>query len=161
MAAECERLARALARLASAVPVIAVEGASSRRVLRCAQTSVSAAGPLRIARTLYAQRQDGARALCPLELRAGIIAGQWPPLAAKHATWVVAHRTPQAGEELFALRGHMTPSNRSLDRLPKQRSTRWEQERSQCDATWRQQETVPPEAVPVAVALDGVMVPMQ
>lgn len=161
MAAECERLARARARLDIAVPVIEVEGASSRRVLRCAQTSVSAAGPLRIARTLYAQRQDGARALCPLERRAGIIEGQWTPRAATQATWVVAHLTPQEGEELLAFLGNMTPSTSSVERLPTPLSTRWEQERSQFDATLRPQETVPPEAVTVAVSLDGVMGPRQ
>ena len=57
--------------------------------------------------------------MCPLELRAGIIEGAWTPLAAKQATWVVAHLTPKEGEELFDLLGNMTPSKSTLDRLPK------------------------------------------
>lgn len=161
MAAECEVLARALARLDIDVPVIEVEGIPYRRVLQCAQTYTSAAGPLRVERTLYAQRQDRTRALCPLELRAGIIEGQWTPLAAKQATWVVAHLTPQEGEELCALLGNMTPSKSSVDRLPKHLSTHWERERPQFEATLRQQEVVPAEAVTLAVSLDGVMVPMK
>src|SRR6266568_8431263 len=63
------------------------------------------------------------------ELRAGIIEGSWTPLAAKQATWVVAHLTPQEGEELFGLLGGMKPSKSSLDRLPKDVSARWEKER--------------------------------
>ncbi len=59
------------------------------------------------------------RHICPLELRAGIIEGAWTPLAAKQATWVVAHLTPKEGEELFDLLGNMTPSKSTLDRLPK------------------------------------------
>ncbi len=49
----------------------------------------------------------------------------------------------------------------SLDRLPKQLSERWEAERGRFEAALRREETVPPEAVTVAVSLDGVMVPMK
>ena len=55
----------------------------------------------------------------------------------------------------------MTPSKSSLDRLPKQLSERWEVERERFEAALRREETVPPEAVTVAVSLDGVMVPME
>jgi hypothetical protein len=51
-------------------------------------------GPVRVERSLY-RRPHGEHALCPLELRAGIIEGSWTPLAAKQATWVVAHLTPK------------------------------------------------------------------
>jgi hypothetical protein len=161
IAAEREAFAQELARFDVDVPVIEVEGQRYRRVLRCEQTYSSAAGPVRVKRTLYRQRQEDERALCPLELRAGIIAGSWTPLAAKQATWVVAHLTPQEGEELFALLGNMTPSKSSLDRLPKALHAHWEPARAQCEATLRAQETLPAEAVTLAVSLDGVMVPMQ
>ena len=95
------------------------------------------------------------------ELRAGIIEGAWTPLAAKQATWVVAHLTPKEGEELFNLLGNMTPSKSTLDRLPKALSGHWEAHRPQCEATLRHQEDIPPEAVAMAVSLDGVMAPMQ
>ncbi|ETW92306.1 MAG: hypothetical protein ETSY2_53795 [Candidatus Entotheonella gemina] len=57
--------------------------------------------------------------MCPLELGAGIIEGYWTPLAAKQASWAVAHLTPQESEELFDMLGNMTPSKSTLDRLPK------------------------------------------
>ncbi len=56
---------------------------------------------------------------------------------------------------------NMTPSKSSLDRLPKQLSGRWEAERERFEAALRAEETVPPEAVTMAVSLDGVMVPMK
>ena len=129
-------------------------------VARCPDVG-QAAGPRRLERTLYAQRQDGARALCPLALRAGISEGQWTPLAATHATWVVAHLTPQEGEEFVACPGNRTPSKSRLARLPRPLRTPWEPERSPCDAPLRQQEAVPPAAVTVAGSREGVRVPMQ
>jgi hypothetical protein len=74
---------------------------------------------------------------------------------------VVAHLTPQEGEDLFRELGNMTLSKSSLDRLPKQLSEHWEAERERFEAALRAEETVPPEAVTVAVSLDGVMVPMK
>ena len=56
---------------------------------------------------------------------------------------------------------NMTPSKSSLDRLPKQLSERWEAERERFEAALRAEETVPREALTVAISLDGVMVPMK
>ncbi len=160
-AAECEAMAEELARLDVDVPVILVEGVAHRRVVRCEETYFGAAGPVRVTRSLYSTRQDGERAVCPMELRGGIIEGRWTPLAARQATWVVAHLTPKEGEDLFAMLGGMKPSKSSLDRLPKQVSERWEAERERFEAALRKGELVPKEAASVAVSLDGVMVPMK
>lgn len=160
-AAESEALAQELARLDVDVPVILVEGVAHRRVVRCEETYFGAAGPVRIMRSLYSTRQDGERAVCPLELRGGLVEGRWTPLAARQAAWVVAHLTPKEGEDLFAMLGGMKPSKSSLDRLPKQVSERWEAERERFEAALRKGELVPKEAASVAVSLDGVMVPMK
>jgi hypothetical protein len=160
VAAEREALGQELSRFDLDVPAIEVEGKRYHRVLRCATTYTSAVGPVRVERSLYRHPQGG-HAVCPLELRAGIIEGSWTPLAAKQATWVVAHLTPKEGEELFELLGNMTPSKSTLDRLPKALSVHWERQRPQLEATLRQQEAIPPEAVAMAVSLDGVMAPMK
>jgi len=161
VAAEREALGHELARLDLDVPGLDVDGERYHRVLRCATTYTSAAGPVRVERSLYRQGHGGGRAVCPLDLRAGIIEGAWTPWAAKQATWVVAHLTPQEGEELFALLGNMTPSKSTLDRLPKQLSVHWEAQRPHFEAMLRQEEAIPDEAVAMAVALDGVMAPMK
>lgn len=160
VAAEREALSHELARFDLDVPTVEVDGARCPRVLRCATTYTSAAGPVRVTRSFYRYPQGG-HAVCPLERRAGIIEGSWTPLAAKQATWVVAHLTPQEGEELVDLWGNMTPSQSTLDRLPKALSGPWERQRPQLEATLRHQETVPHEAVTLAVSLDGVMAPMK
>ena len=160
VAAEREALGQELARFDLDVPTIEVEGERYHRVLRCATTYTSAVGPVRVARSLYRRPHSG-HALCPLELRAGIIEGSWTPWAAKQATWVVAHLTPKEGEELFDLLGNMTPSKSTLDRLPKALSVHWEAHRPHFEATLRHQEAIPDEAVAMAVSLDGVMAPMK
>jgi hypothetical protein len=160
VAAEREALSHELARFDLDVPAVEVDGERYHRVLRCATTYTSAVGPVRVTRSLYRPPQSG-HAVCPLELRAGIIEGSWTPLAAKQAPWVVAHLTPQEGEELFGLLGNMTPSKSPLDRLPKALHVHWEAQRPQFEATLRLQEALPPEAVTMAVSLDGVMAPMK
>lgn len=161
VAAEREVLAEELARLDVDLPAVTIEGKVCRRVVRCEETYVSAAGPVRVLRTLYRRGQAEERTLCPLELRAGIVEGRWTPLAARQVAFVVAHLTPQEGEDLFRELGNMRPSKSSLDRLPKQLGACWEGERMRFEAMLRAQETVPSEAVAVAVSLDGVMVPMK
>jgi hypothetical protein len=161
VAVEQEVLAEELARLDVDLPAVTIEGEVYRQVVRCEETYTSAAGPVRVMRSLYRRGGEGKRTLCPLELRAGMVEGRFTPLAARQAAFVVAHLTPQEGEDLFREVGNMTPSKSSLDRLPKQLSEHWEAERERFEAALRAEETVPPEAVTVAVSLDGVMVPMK
>jgi hypothetical protein len=115
VAAEREALGHERARFDLDVPQVEIAGERSDRVLRCETTYNRAAGPVRVARSLY-RSPSGGRALCPWELRAGMIEGYWPPLAAKQATWAVAHLTPKESEELFELLGNMGPSKSTLDR---------------------------------------------
>lgn len=161
-AAECEALGEELERLDLDVPVVMIGGVPHRRVLRCEETYFSAAGPVRVTRSLYATRGEaGERSECPLELRAGVVDGRWTPQAAKQALWVVAHLPPQTAEELFETLGGMKPSKSALDRLPKRVSEGWEKRREALEATLRQAERVPADAASVGVSLDGVMVPMK
>ena len=158
--AEREALGQELARFDQDVPRIEINGERYNRVLRCETTYTSAAGPVRVERSLY-RHPSGGRTICPLELQAGIIEGSWTPLAAKQASWAVAHLTPQESEELFAMLGNMTPSKSTLDRLPKALHARGEAHRVALERTVRAAEAIPPEAVSLGVSLDGVMVPMK
>jgi len=160
-AAECEALGEEIARFDVNTVVVLIDGQPHRQVLRCEETYFAAAGPVRVERSLYSTRQAGERAVCPMELRSGVVEGRWTPLAARQATWVVAHLTPQEGEELFGMMGGMAPSKSSLDRLPKQLGERWEKGRVHFEQALRGAEKVPRGAVTMAVSLDGVMLPMK
>jgi len=141
---------------------ILVEGTAYRRVLRAEETYMTAAGPVRVERTLYKDRTDEAeRALVPMELKAGIVGGFWTPMAARQAAWVVSQMTPQIGEELFARVGNMTPSKSSLDRLPKLLAEQWNDDRTGFEKTLRDAITIPDQAVTVMASLDGVLAPMK
>lgn len=160
-AAEAEFVAEELGRLDVDAPAVEVDGIPHRRVLRCSQTYMTASGPVSIERTLYSTRQDGERAVCAMELRAGVVEGYFTPLAAQNAAWAVAHLTPGESETLFARMGGMCPSKASLDRLPKALSARWEADRLGFEKSLRDEETIPACAVTIAVSLDGVLVPMK
>lgn len=139
-----------------------VDGSTFRRVVRAEETYMTAAGPVRVERTLYKDRSDdGARAIAPMDLRAGIVAGFWTPMAAQQAAWVVSQVTPQTAEELFERIGNMMPSKSSLDRLPKALAERWDEDRQGNEAALRAAIVVPNGTVSVMVALDGVLAPMK
>lgn len=159
MDAECESIAEELERLDVNQPQLLIEGQKHHRVLRSSETYTSAAGPVKVWRTLYRRGRDAA--VVPLELRAGIVAGQFTPRAARQGLWAVAHLTPQEAEDWFREVGNMSPSKSSLDRLPKQCSMHWETQREDFEAQLREAMTVPEAAVTVAVSLDGVMTPMK
>ena len=81
--AEREVVGETLERLDMDLPFVEIEGRRYRRVLRSHATYTSAAGAVGVHRTLY--RCGGERAVAPMELRAGIVAGHWTVLAARQA----------------------------------------------------------------------------
>jgi len=162
MGLEREILAEEMAQADIDAPALLVDGEKYSRVLRAEESYFTAAGEVRVMRTLYKDRSDESkRAICPMEYRLGIVEGRWTPQAAQQAAWVVAHLSPQVSEELFQRIGNMSPSKSTLDRLPKQLNERWESEREDFEQRLRLEEYVPEEAVTVAISLDGVMVPMK
>ena len=95
------------------VPVINLEGKTYRQVLRSEKTYMSAAGPVRIKRSLYRAKGE-AYTMCPLERTAGIIEDLWTPRAAKQALFAVSQLTPYETESLFKELGAMNPSRASM-----------------------------------------------
>ena len=93
-------------------------------MLDSTESYTTAVGSVKVRRTLYRCARE--RAVAPMELRAGIVEGHWTPLAARHASHMVAQMTPAQGEAMLRELGNMTPSKSALDRLPKRLSTRWE-----------------------------------
>lgn len=140
---------------------IEVDGEVYRYTLTSSETYLSAAGPVTVTRNLYRPSGRGSRSVCPLELRAGIIGGYWTPRAARQAAFAMAEMTSSSSEALFGELGGMTPSRSSLDRLPKELSSRWENHREEWEDALRAQETVPEKAAVIAISVDGVSVRMK
>jgi hypothetical protein len=161
MALECELLSEELARYDVEAEQIEVAGVTYRQALTSSETYLSAAGALMIERHLYRPPGRGSKSICPLELRAGVMAGYWTPCAARQASFAMSHLTPGDSESLFAELGGMRPSRSSLDRLPKELSAHWEVHRQEWEAALRSGETVPPAARVVAISVDGVTIRMK
>ena len=79
---ECAVTEEALARHDVDLPVVFIDGEMHRRACRCAQTYLTATGPVSVTRTLYRARR-GERAVAALERKVGIVEGYWTPLAAR------------------------------------------------------------------------------
>jgi hypothetical protein len=155
---EAEVLAVELARYDVEGPVIAVHGTVFRRCLADEpKTYLTAAGPVTVARTLF-RPEGGGKAICPLELRAGLI-GVCTPRLARQICFVMGHLTSQETATVFRELGVEGPSASTCDRIPKRLDPVWEAHREDFEATLRTQETVPAAATIVAVSLDGVLVP--
>jgi len=158
---EADLVGRHLRRYDLDVEEVRFEGQLFRRKDRYKKQYCGVAGAFEIERTLYVPRSSGGKAICPLELRAGIVEGSWTPMAARVMVRAVASTTPKEAAQLFEEIGGMKPSTSSLDRLPKQLSERWEEQREVFEDELRSLEPVPRQAVSVAVSLDGVQVPMK
>jgi len=161
MRLECELIGDELARYDVTADEIEVEGVMYRPALAAPETYLSAAGPVTVTRHLYRPAGRSSKSICPLEWRAGIIAGYVTPRAARQAAFVMAHLTPGESEALFDELGGMRPSRSTLDRLPKVLSQAWEPQRPEWEAAIRAQETVPATAKVMAISVDGVMAPMK
>lgn len=143
MAVECELLGEELARYDVSVEQIEVEGETYRLTLTSTETYLSGAGAVTVARQLYRPAGRGSKSICPLELRAGIVAGYFTRRATRQAAFVTAQLTPGESAVLFAELEGMCPSRASLDRLPKTLSAHWEQHRQDWESALRAQKRFP------------------
>jgi hypothetical protein len=161
MEAEREVLADVMSASDVDADAIEIDGLVHRRVLRSAQTYMTAAGEVKVERWLYKDRREPeSHALAALDLKLGIVEGFWTTRAAEQASWVVAQMTPQKAEELFGRVGNMDPSKSSLDRLPKALGKRWEKKRKTYEHLLREAIVVPDETSTIAVSIDGVLAPV-
>lgn len=143
--------------------VISVGEQTYRRKHKSPKIYQTALGPVEVERHVYVNRKkDGnARGICPMELQSGVIEGYWTPTAAKHASWALAHLSPQEVEDMLMQFGKMNPSRSSLDRLPKALNQHWEPQTIHYHERLFSEEIIPKNAVSVAVSLDGVMIGMK
>jgi hypothetical protein len=134
------------------------EGNRHWQAIRSTREYMTPFGTVVVERGIYRAVRNGPT-ICPMELRAGIVERFWTPHAAKLAALAVSDMTPYRAETFFRELGMMAPSRSSLDRLPKALNERWEAKRDEHEEQLLANDEIPPNAVCVAVSLDGVMVP--
>jgi len=156
---ETDIKAEQLARYDVEAEVIVVGGQEMRRCLtKEPKTYLSSSGPLTVKRNLF-RPSAGAKSVCALELRAGIVGGLCTPVLARQVTYAMGQMTSAETAALFHEFGVQGPSSSTCDRIPKVVGDAWERNREEWESALRAQEEVPAEAVVMAVSLDGVMVP--
>lgn len=157
-ALENEVKAEQLARYDVDAQTIAVGGVTMRRCLAKEEKRyLTSSGPVTVARNLF--RASGGKAVCPLELRAGVVGGICTPALGRMVTYTMGLMTSVESAKLLREFGIEGPSSSTCDRLPKVVSEAWERHRVEWEEALRAAETIPPEAKVLAVSLDGVMVP--
>jgi len=158
-AVENDIKAEHLARYDVEAEVILVDGQEMRCCLKKEpKTYRSASGPVTVKRSLF-RPTGGGKSVCALELRAGIVGGLCTPVLARQVSYIMGHMTSVETAGWFVEFGVDGPSSSTCDRIPKVVGEAWERNREKWEDALRAQETVPAEAVVMAVSLDGVMVP--
>lgn len=118
---------------------------------------LSASGPITVARNLF-RPVGGGKAVCALDLRAGIVAGLCTPVLARQVSYAMGHMTSAETAALFVEFGVAGPSSSTCDRIPKVVSVAWEKNRTEWEGELREGETIPGDAAILAASVDGVMV---
>jgi hypothetical protein len=155
---ECELKAAELARYDVTTETIVVDGQVYRRCLVDEpKMYLTSSGPVTVPRSLF-RPAGGGKAICPLELRAGVV-GACTPLLARQVTFLMGHMPSTEAVAVFSEMGIEGPSASTCDRMPKLLNPVWEQHREHWEAELRAQEEVPGEATVLACSLDGVLVP--
>jgi hypothetical protein len=148
-----------LARYDIDAQTIVVAGVTMNLCLKKEQKRyLTSSGPVVVARNLY-RPSGGGKAVCPLELRAGIVGGICTPALARMVTYSMGLLTSAESAALFRELGIEGPSSSTCDRIPKVIDEAWERNREKWEKALRGEETVPAEAKVLAASLDGVMVP--
>ena len=89
---------------------VIVDGKTWRKCLeQQPKTSLSASGPITVARTLD-RPADGGQCSCPLERRAGMIGGLYTPVLARQVAYLMGHMTSEATSQVCTELGISGPS---------------------------------------------------
>lgn len=146
---------------------VVVDGVRYRR--RAGKTPgqyMTLAGTISVERTTYRERGGhGGRTVAPLELRLGLVDGQWTLAAAEAGSAFMASVPSKEAAQLLRAAGSMAPSSSNLDRLPKRVSEVWEAGRETFEGVVRDLERLdlpdPARVALIAFGLDGILLPMK
>ena len=111
----------------------------------------------------YLYRQVGVRngpTIVPLELRAGIVEGRWPPQAAMAAAHLLQDEPTRDAVRTCAALGVLPYSRSALGGIGEKLGQRWEDRRIEGEDILANNLTVPKEATFVSVSVDRVSLPM-
>jgi hypothetical protein len=161
-AAECERMA--LQQIVQAADIDALRIRVGDRELVAAHRGEvvyrSAAGPLRVERTLYREYRNGPT-WDPLALKFGMVAGTWLPGAAVQMAALLATGTSREAKSLAGELGRLPYSRSSFERVGHVVAGHYVERHADIDEALIAEYEVPSTTAEIAVSLDRVSVPME
>ena len=140
-------------------PEVTINGApyGNRRPGR--DTYFSTFGEFEAERSTY-QHSGRGRTAVPMELRLGLVEGNYTPKLARVLAQATAHMPNEEAHSFLEEVGVAKVSVSTLHRVVRAMAARYEQERVRIEPAVREADTIPRGAVTVQASLDGVMVPM-
>lgn len=142
-------------------PYVEHDGKRYYKSSRHAIEYFTCAGKVKVERTNYRDCDYGIRRICPMDLKAGIVNGNWTPQAAKVATLATAEMTPYTAEKLFSEMGALKTSKSSLDRLAKRINASLEPNGEFIANTILANSSIPDDTQKMSVSIDGVHIAIQ
>ncbi len=114
-------------------------------------------GPVRIARHVYRPSgEHNGSVVCPVEVRTGMIGGQWTQGCAEAMAYVAQELPERAAAKVAAKLGAMGYSHNSFKRVARTLGECWEDERDVYEEQTIKQVEMPEEGARLAVSIDRV-----
>lgn len=139
-------------------PRIEVDGKSHYRLgAPVDKTYQTQRGEVRIMRRVYRPSGEHNGAIvCPLEVRVGMVGGQWTPGCAEAMAYVAQEVPERAAAKIAQKMGAMDYSSSSFKRVARTLGERWEAERDRWEEATIQAVEIPETAARLAVSIDRV-----
>lgn len=146
-----------LARFDTPQASVMIDGDEHYWIGRKPKTYKSTRGEVTVERNVYRPRgvHNGSQ-VCPLELRIGMVGGQWTPNCANDMAFLAARVPEREAAEIGGRIGSLTYSAPSFQRVTRRLGERWEAGRDIYETAVVEAEEIPVEATSVSVAVDRV-----
>ena len=138
--------------------LISVEGKLHYRLgLPVEKTYRTVRGPVRLARHVYRPSgEHNGRIACPLELRVGMVSGQWTPGCAEAMAYAAAELPERCAATVAKKLGAMAYSHNSFKRVARRLGERWEDGRDLYEEATIEAMDIPDQTARLAVSIDRV-----
>jgi hypothetical protein len=151
-----------LASLDVDAPHVMIGGELHSRVVRHETTFHTQVGDAPVTRSLYRKvGERNGRVVDPVAVRAGCIAGEWLPGAAKQMAFLLQRGTAREAEQTATQLGRLPYSRCSFDRVGHAVGARYLEQRESVEQELIEQFKLPDGARGVSVSIDRISVPIE
>lgn len=159
---ECAAIGVALAALDVDAPHVLIGGELHARVGRYEAPFFTQSGEVAVMRSLYRKAGErNGRVVDPVATRAGCVAGEWLPGAARQMAFLLQQGTAREAEQTAKQLGRLPYSRCSFDRVGHTVGARYLEQRESVEQQLIERFDLPEGARGVSVSLDRISVPIE